>query len=158
MLAVGNPALQQNLAMSSILDVYLRNYSIEDYQTPHVEEFCAKFLTDNGFPSTFSFDPNDDYGDESKHAKAYKCLRQGLRAFEYNGGHLERLEKPLGAHEWIMAQEILKEQERMEKEGKRDDILVREVETDDGDSGTEDANNDDGEDDGFFLDINTSLK
>jgi hypothetical protein len=74
-----------------------------------------------------------------------------LRAFEYNGGYLERLGKPLGAREWIMAQEIRKEQERIEKEGRRHDILVSEVETDDGDSGNEDANNDDGEDDGFFL-------
>jgi len=49
-----------------------------------------------------------------------------------------------------MAQAIRKEQEKMEKKGQRHDILVSEVETDDGDSGNEDANND-----GSFLDINT---
>jgi len=152
-LGVRNYATPANETLLDCFDSQVENYSIEDYQTPQVEEFCTKFLADSGFPSTFSFDPHDDYGDESVHVKAYKCLRQGLRAFEYNGGHLERLEKPLGAREWIIAQEILKEQERIEKEGRRDDILVSEVETDDGDSGSEDANNDDGEDDGFFLNI-----
>jgi hypothetical protein len=50
-----------------------------------------------------SFDPYDDNDDESVHVKAYKCLRQGLRAFKFNEGHLERIEKPLGARDWILA-------------------------------------------------------
>jgi len=82
----------------------------------------------------FSFDLHDDSGDEPMYIKVYKCLRQGLRAFEYNGGHLDRIEKPLGARDWILAQQVLKEQERIEREGQKDDILVSEVETDDGNS------------------------
>jgi hypothetical protein len=89
--------------------------------------------------------------------KAYKCLRQGLRAFEFNGGHLERIEKPLGARDWILAQQVLKEQQRMEEEGLREEMLVSEVETDEegGDSGDEGSNNSD--DDGIFLNLNASL-
>ena len=85
--------------------------------------------------------------------KAYKCLRQGLRAFEFNGGHLERIEKPLGARDWILAQQVLKEQQRMEEEGLREEMLVSEVETDEGgDSGDEGS-----DDDRIFLNLNASL-
>jgi len=89
--------------------------------------------------------------------KAYKCLRQGLRAFEASGGRLDRIEKPLRAQEWILAQHVLKEQEIIEQEGRRNEILVAEVETDDGESGNEGDNDNDGEDDGLFLNINASL-
>ena len=80
-----------------------------------------------------------------------------MRAFEANGGHLDRIEKPLRAREWILAQQVLKEQEMIEQEGRRDEILVAEVETDDGESGNEEDNSNDREDDGLFLDINASL-
>ena len=80
-----------------------------------------------------------------------------MRAFEANKGHLDQIEKPLRAQEWILAQQVLKEQEMIEQEGRRDEILVAEVETDDGESGNEEDNSNDREDDGLFLDINASL-
>ena len=45
----------------------------------------------------------------------------------------------------------------IEQEGRRDEILVAEVETDDGESGNEGDNDNDKEDDRLFLDINASL-
>jgi hypothetical protein len=57
-----------------------------------------------------SFDPYDGSNhNELEHIRAYKCLRQGLRAFEINRGHLELLEKPLGSRDWILAQQIRKD-------------------------------------------------
>jgi len=51
---------------------------------------------------------------------------------------------------------MLKEQEQIEKEGQRDDILVSEVETDDGNS--ENKGNSDGEeDDGLFINIDATI-
>jgi len=137
-------------------DSQVENYSIEDYQTPQVEKFCTNFLRDQGFPSILSFDPQDNNNnyDDLEHIKAYKCLRQSLRAFESNKGHLERIEKPLGARDWILAQQILREQQRMENEGRREEMMVSEVETDNEgrDSGDESGN----DDDGIFLDLNPS--
>jgi hypothetical protein len=153
-LGVCDYATPASEALLDAFDLQVKNYHAEDYQTPQVEEFCTRFLKEKGFPPNFSFDPYDDSGDESLHVKAYKCLRQGLRAFEANGGRLDRIEKPLGAWEWILAQQVLKEQEIIEQEGRRNEILVAKVETDDGESGNEDN---DGEDDGLFLNINASL-
>jgi hypothetical protein len=68
-----------------------------------------------------------------------------LFQFEKDGGVLERLQKPIGAHNWIKAQEVIKEQER---EGQ--DTLVSEVETNASDSEDEDS----GDDDGLVLDLN----
>jgi len=65
--------------------------------------FCKDFLVKNGFLAELSFNPYNNINDELVYVKAYKCLRQGLRAFEFNGGHLERIEKPLGARDWILA-------------------------------------------------------
>jgi len=45
----------------------------------------------------------------------------------------------------------------IEQEGRRNEILVAKVETDDGESGNEGDNDNEGEDDGLFLDINASL-
>jgi hypothetical protein len=153
-LGVRDYATPASVALLDAFDLQVENYYAEDYQTPQVKEFCTRFLKEKGFPPDFSFDPHDDSGDESLHVKAYKCLRQGLCAFEANGGCLDRIEKPLGAREWILAQQVLKEQEIIEQEGRRNEILVAEVETDDGESGNEDN---DGEDDGLFLNINASL-
>ena len=144
-------------ALLDAFDSQVEDYHAEDYQTPQVEEFCARFLKEKGFPLKFSFDPYNDNSDESLHIKAYKCLRQGLRAFEYNGGRLDRIEKPLRAREWILAQQVRKEQEIMEQEGQRNEILVGEVETDDGESGDEVDNDNEGEDDGLFLNLGASL-
>ena len=115
--------------------------------------FCTKFLKDNEFPTTFSFNPYNDNRDESLHVQAYKCLQQGLCMFEFNKRELKRIKKPLRAREWILAQEIFKEQERIEQEGQRDSILVREVKTDVKDSRSK-GDNDNGKDDGLFLNIN----
>jgi hypothetical protein len=149
---VCNYATPANEALLDQFDSQVENYSTEDYQTPQVKKFCTDFLAKHSFPAELSFDPHDDINNESIHVKAYKCLRQGLRAFEFNGGHLERIEKPLGARDWILAQQILKEQQRIEEEGRREEILVSEIETDEEgrDSGDEGGNDDD---DGFFLNL-----
>jgi hypothetical protein len=154
-LSVCNYAAPANEALLDAFDLQVEHYHAEDYQTPKVEEFCARFLKEKGFPPEFSFDPYDDNGNESLYVKAYKYLQQGLRAFKANGGRLNRIEKPLGAQEWILAQQVLKEQEIIEQQGRRNEILVAEVETDDGESGNEGDN--EGEDDGLFLNINASL-
>jgi len=125
----------------------VENYSTDDYQTPQVEALCNRILADAGFPSVFSFDPKEQATLESEHVCAYKHLRLALFQFEQDGGVLEQLEKPYGAHEWIEAQ-IRIERERIEQEGQ--DILVSEVETS-SDSSEED--NDSG-DDGLILDLN----
>jgi hypothetical protein len=156
-LGVCNYATPASKALLDTFDLQVENYYTKDYQTPQVEEFCTRFLKEKGFPPKFPFDPYDDNSDESLHIKAYKCLQQGLRAFKANGGRLNRIEKPLGAQEWILAQHILKEQEIIEQEGRRNEILVAEVETDDGESGNEGDNDNEGEDDGLFLNINASL-
>jgi len=156
-LGVRDYATPAKEAMLDAFDSQVENYHAEDHQTPQVEEFCARFLKEKGFPPEFSFNPHNDNGDELLHIKAYKCLRQGLRAFEANRGHLDQIEKPLGAREWILAQQVLKEQEIIEQEGRRDEILVAKVETDDKESGNEGDNVNDGEDDRLFLNINASF-
>jgi hypothetical protein len=80
-------------------------------------------------------------------------LRQFLFTFKSNRGHLKRLEKPLGAHDWIKEQELKKEQERIEREGQDEAALVSKVETNDGNSGGED-NESEGSDNGFLIDLN----
>jgi hypothetical protein len=101
-----------------------------------------------------SFDPydNNHYNDELEHVKAYKCLRQGLRAFEINGRNLEQIQKPLGSRDWILAQQILKEQQQLVNQGQQEELLISEVETDiDKDSGDEGSNNDN--DDRIFFNL-----
>jgi hypothetical protein len=51
----------------------------------------------------FSFNPYNNINNKSVYVKAYKCLQQGLRAFEFNKGHLKQIEKPLRAQDWILA-------------------------------------------------------
>ena len=146
---VRNYTTLANEALLDHFDLQVENYSIEDYQTPQVEAFCSQYLKEAGFPETFSFDPNDSTG-EAQHVQAYKALRQALFQFEYSGGLLERLEKPLGAHDWIKEQELKKERERIERDGQDEAALVSEVETDDSD-----GNNEGGDgDDGFIIDLN----
>jgi hypothetical protein len=137
-------------------DLQVENYSTKDYQTPQVEKFCKDFLAKNSFLAELSFDPYNNINSELVYIKVYKCLRQGLRTFEFNRGYLEQIEKPLGARDWILAQQILKEQQRIEEEGQREELLISEVETDtEGrDSRDEDSNNDDN---GFFLNLNPFL-
>ena len=110
---------------------------------------CSQVLANARYPSIFSFDPEEQVNLESEHVCAYKHLRLALFHFEQNGGVLEQLKKPHGAHEWIEAQ-IRIERERMEREGQ--DILVSEVETD-CNSGEDDN---DGSDDGLILDLNVT--
>lgn len=154
---VRNYATPANEALLDHFDSQVENYSIEDYQTSQVEKFCKDFLAEHSFLAELSFDPHDHINNEAVHVKAYKCLRQGLRAFEFNGGHLERIEKPLGARDWILAQQILKEQQKIEEEGRKEEMLVSEIETDEEgrDSGEGDGN--DSDDDGFLLNLNVSL-
>jgi len=78
-----------------------------------------------------------------------------LRVFKANRGRLDQIEKPLRAQEWILAQQVLKEQEIIKQQGQRNEILVAKVETDDGESRNEGDN--EGEDNGLFLNINASL-
>jgi hypothetical protein len=159
-LGVRNYATPATPALLDAFDSQVENYSTEYYQTPQVEKFCTDFLRDQGFPLMLSFDPhNNDNYNELEHIKAYKCLRQGLRVFEINRGHLERLEKPLGSRDWILAQQIRKDQERMEEEGRREELLVSEVETDEEKEGSKDKEDtdDENDDDRLFLDLNISL-
>jgi len=110
-----------------------------------LRSFCTRFLKEKGLPPKFSFGSYNDNGNKSLHIKAYKRLRRGLRVVEANGGRLNRIEKPLIAWEWILAQEVPKEQEMIEREGRRNEILVAEVETDNGESEIEEGNNNEGE-------------
>ena len=121
----------------SKLEAQVENYSTNAYQTSQVEAFCNDFLIRNGFPLEFSFDPNDSVG-EALHIRAYKLLRQGLFQFEKNGGHLKRLEKPVGAHKWIRLQQEIEGQQ--EKEG-QDNMFVSEVETDKSDGENNSSSN-----------------
>jgi hypothetical protein len=68
-----------------------------------------------------------------------------LFQFEKDGGVLERLQKPIGAHDWIKAQELMKEQEGQ-------DVFVSEVETNASDSEGEGEGSSDN--DGLVLDLN----
>ena len=62
--------------------------------------------------------------------------------FEKDGGILKRLQKPIGAHNWIKVQELIKEQERLEQEGQY--ALVSKVETNASNSEGEGSSDDDG--------------
>jgi hypothetical protein len=84
-------------ALLDAFDSQVENYRAEDYQTLQVKDFCTRFLKEKGFLPNFSFDPYNDNSNKSLHVKVYKCLRQGLRVFEANRGHLDQIEKPLGA-------------------------------------------------------------
>ena len=79
--------------------------------------FYKNFLVKNGFLVELSFNPYNNINNKLVYVKAYKCLQQGLRAFKFNRGHLKRIEKLLGARDWILAQQILKEQQGIEEEG-----------------------------------------
>jgi len=45
------------------------------------------------------FDPYNNNTTKLEYIKVYKCLQQGLRAFEFNKEHLKQLEKPLKAQD-----------------------------------------------------------
>jgi hypothetical protein len=96
---VRNYTTPTNEALLNHFDLQVENYSIEDYQTPQVEKFCKDFLAEHSFLVELSFDPHNTINNEAVHIKAYKCLWQGLRTFEFNRGHLERIEKPLRAQD-----------------------------------------------------------
>jgi hypothetical protein len=155
-LGVRDYASLANPDLLDSLDLQVENYSIEDYQTPQVKKYCTEFLVSHSFPPILSFDPHDSYNAKAEHIKAYKCLRQGLSAFEFSGGHLKRLEKPLGSRDWILAQQIQREQDIIEVEGRREKLLVSKVETEDEQANEEDSKDDD-DDDGIFLNLNPSL-
>ena len=162
-LSICNYTTPANPVLLDAFDLQVENYSTKDYQTPKVARFCTDFLAKQGFSAVLSFDPHDDNSIEAEHIRAYKCLRQGLRAFELNGGHLTQLEKPLGAREWILAQQIRKDQEQMEEAGRDEELLVSEVETDDEKEDRKDKDkdkdkdNDDDDDDGLLLNIDPAL-
>jgi hypothetical protein len=131
----------------SQFEAQVENYSIDEYQSAQVEALCSQILTQSGFPTIFSFDPNDDIS-EPQHVCAYKVLRIALFQFEKDGGVLDQLQKPIGAHDWIKAQELIKEQKQVGQEDQ--DTLVSEVETNASDSEGESS----GDDDGLVLDLN----
>jgi hypothetical protein len=58
---------------------------------------------DVGFPTVFSFDPNEQIDLQVDHIRAYKQLRIAIFQFHANSGQLELLQKPQGAHKWIEA-------------------------------------------------------
>jgi hypothetical protein len=96
-------ATSANKALLDHFDSQVENYSTKDYQSPQVKKFCKDFLAKQGFPAVLSFDPHDNNNDELVYIQVYKSLQQGLRVFEFNKGHLQRIEKPLGARDWILA-------------------------------------------------------
>jgi hypothetical protein len=102
-LRVCNYTTPTNEALLNHFNSQVENYSTEDYQTPQVEKFCKDFLAERGFLAELSFDPHNTINNKVVHVKAYKCLWQGLRAFEFNREHLERIEKPLRTQDWILA-------------------------------------------------------
>jgi hypothetical protein len=60
------------------------------------KRFYIDFLQNQGFLLVLFFDLyNSNNYNKLKHIKAYKCLRQGLCAFEINKRYLKLLEKPL---------------------------------------------------------------
>jgi hypothetical protein len=58
---------------------------------------------DVGFPTIFSFDPNEQVNLQADYILAYKQLRIAIFQFHVNGGQLELLLKPQGAYKWIEA-------------------------------------------------------
>jgi hypothetical protein len=92
-----------NLELLNELETKVENYSTNDYQTPEVAALCTQILLDAGFPIIFSFDPNEQVDLQVDHICAYKQLRIALFQFHANGGQLELLPKPRGAHKWIEA-------------------------------------------------------
>jgi hypothetical protein len=88
-----------NKALLDHFDSQVENYSTKDYQSPQVEKFCKDFLAKQGFPAVLSFDLYNNNNNELVHIQAYKSLWQGLRAFEFNRGHLQQIEKPLRARD-----------------------------------------------------------
>ena len=108
---------------------------------------------DVGFSIVFSFDPNEQIDLQVDHIRAYKQLCIAIFQFHANGGQLELLLKPQGAHKWIEAQ---KEVEQAQIHGIDSDerMYISEVETEDSDTKQEQENNkEDEEDDGLLLDI-----
>jgi hypothetical protein len=85
------------------LETQVENYSIEDYQTPEIAALCTQIFTDAGFPIVFSFDPDKQVDLQVDHIRVYKQLRIAIFQFHANGGQLELLPKPRGAHKWIEA-------------------------------------------------------
>jgi hypothetical protein len=55
----------------SQLETQVENYSTDEYQSAQVEALCGQILAQSKFPTTFSFDPNNDVG-EPLHVCAYK--------------------------------------------------------------------------------------
>jgi hypothetical protein len=131
----------------------VENYNIEDYQTLEIAALCTQILMDAGFSTVFSFDPNEQVDLQADHIRAYKQLCIAIFQFHANGGQLELLPKPRGAHKWIEAQ---KEVEHALIHGIEGDegMYISEVETEDSDTEQEQDNNEeDEEDDGLLLDI-----
>ena len=66
-LGVWNYTIPANKELLNSFDLKVENYSIEDYQTSQVAEFCTRFLADNKFDIEFSFNPYNNDGNEPKH-------------------------------------------------------------------------------------------
>jgi hypothetical protein len=111
---------------------------------------CTQILTNAGFSTVFTFNPEEQVNLEADHVRAYKHLRSALWQFVENGGELDLLAKPQGAHKWIEAQKEVKQaQDEVIIEQEGDDKYISEVETKDSGS---DQRSDSG-DDGLLLDV-----
>ena len=73
-LEVQNYTTPVNKELLNSFNSKVENYSIEDYQTPQVAEFCTRFLADNRFDIKFSFNPYNNNSNKPKHIQVYKCL------------------------------------------------------------------------------------
>jgi hypothetical protein len=154
-LGVRNYGECANPELLNELEAEVENYNTKDYQTPEIAALCTQILMDAGFPTVFSFDPDEQVDLQADHIRAYKQLRIAIFQFHANGGQLELLPKPQGAHKWIEAQKEV-EQARIHGIEGDERVYISEVETEDSDTEQEqeqDNNEEDEEDDGLLLDI-----
>ena len=156
-LGVRNYSECANPKLLNKLKAKVENYNTKDYQTPKIAALCTQILMDAGFSTDFSFNPNEQVDLQADHIRAYKQLRIAIFQFHANGGQLELLPKPQGAHKWIEAQKEVEQALIYSIEGD-EGMYISEVETEDSDTNQEqeqeqDNNKEDEEDDGLLLDI-----
>ena len=113
---------------------------------------CAQILADVGFSTVFSFNLDEQINLEADHIRAYKHLWNALWQFIENGGELDLLAKPTGAHKWIEAQKEIERARDKAIAGQQEseDTYISEVETEDSDSDQEGGDNGD---DGLILNV-----
>lgn len=78
----------------SQLDLVVKDYDLDPYLTPEMDQFCTDYLCSHGYMLPLS------YGSEL--LQAYKILREGLWSAERNGTILPiQLPTPIGNMSWI---------------------------------------------------------